>query len=134
MFSNCDRNMCSVLIKFLVTMFINLIFKYVYFEIGPIILYLLIMVNFPYHENVCEFTPWIFWLPSRKEKIKSHSVCIHNLFHEKQLNLALLINVKWFYQVLESRQDGDDSTWAPSLGIEFLWTGWHSQSCFQSAS
>ena len=58
-FSNCDQNMCSVLIKFLVTMFINLIFKYVYFEIGPIILDLLIMVNCPHHENVCEFTPWI---------------------------------------------------------------------------
>ena len=51
--------MCSALIKFLVTMFINLIFKYVYLEIGRIILDLLIMVNCPYHENICEFTPWI---------------------------------------------------------------------------
>ena len=40
-------------------MFINLIFKYIYFEIGPIILDFLIMVNCSYHENVCEFTPWI---------------------------------------------------------------------------
>ena len=67
-FSNCDRNMCSVLIKFLVTMFINLIFKYVYFEIGPIILDLLIMVNCPHHENVCEFTPWILIAINKRKK------------------------------------------------------------------
>ena len=58
-FSNCDRNMCSVLIKFLVTMFINLIVNYVYFEIGPITLDLLILVNCPHHENICEFIPQI---------------------------------------------------------------------------
>ena len=86
-FSNCDRNMCSVLI-----------FKYVYFEIGPIILDLLIMVNCPYHENVCEFTPWIL-IAINKEKMKSHLVCIHNLFYEKQLNLAIVINVKWLYHI-----------------------------------
>ena len=68
--SNCDRNICCVLIKFLVTMCTNLISKYVYFEIGTIILDLLIMVN----------------------------------YYEKQLNLALVINVKWLYHMQSFRK------------------------------
>ena len=124
--------MCSVLIKFLVTMFINLIFKYVYLEIGPIILDLLIMINCPYHENIYEFTPWILIAINKRKKMKSYSVCIHNLFYEKQLNLALVINAKWFiiYKVLERRQVRDDWIMSPSIGVEFLWTGWHCQTCF----
>ena len=67
LFSNCDGNMCSVLIKLLVSMFINLIFNYVYLEIGPIILDV-IMVNCPQHENVYEFTPWILLAISKRKK------------------------------------------------------------------
>ena len=96
--------MCSVLIKFLVTMFINLIFKYVYLEIGPIILDLLITINCPYHENVYESTPWILIPINKRKKMKSHSVCIHNLFYEKQLNLALVINAKWLYHIQSFRK------------------------------
>ena len=48
--------------------------------------------------------PHEFCLPSTKEKMKSHSVCIHNLFDEKQLNLALVINVKWFYHMQSFRK------------------------------
>ena len=67
LFSNWDRNMCSVLIKFLFTLFINLIFKYVYFEIEPIILDLLIMVNCPHHENLCIY-PMNFDCHQQKKK------------------------------------------------------------------
>ena len=84
-------------------MLINLIFKYVYLEIGPIILDL-IMVNCPQHENVYEFTPWILLAINKRKKMKSHSVCIHNLFYEKQLNLALVINVEWVYHIQSFRK------------------------------
>ena len=60
--------------------------------------------------------PYEFWLTSTKEKtMTSHSVCIHNLFYEKQLNLAIVINVKWciIYKVLERRQVRDDWIMSP---------------------
>ena len=123
MFSNYDGNMCSVLIKFLVTMFINLIFKYVYLEIGSIILDLSLMVNCPHHENVYEFTPWILIAINKRKKMKSHSICIHNLFYERQLNLTLVINVKWLYHAQSFRKK---ASWGwlnhepQALGLSFF--------------
>ena len=79
-------------------------FKYVYFEIGPIILDLLIKVNCPYHDNVYEFTPWILIAINKRKKMKSHLVCIYNLFYEKQLNIVLVINAKWLYHIQSFRK------------------------------
>ena len=55
-------------------MLINLIFKYVYFEIGPIILDLLILVNCPHHENVYEFTQWILIAINKRKNEKPFSL------------------------------------------------------------
>ena len=49
-------------------MFINLTFKYVYFEIGPIILDLSIMVNCPHQETVLWIYPMNILIAINKEK------------------------------------------------------------------
>ena len=85
-------------------MLVNLIFKHVYFEIGPIILDLLIMVICPHHENVCEFTPRILIAINKRKKLRTIQFAYIIFFYEKQLNLALVIIVKWLYHIQSFRK------------------------------